>query len=167
MTTEKTHTDSIQRITHLIRHSRTMTLATAADNAPWAAPVYYAALGPAFYFLSSPKARHIEAALASGIAAGAIYADDDSWRNLLGIQMSGRVSAVPAGVKASNAILAYIRKFPMVKTFFSGIKDIGLNDFSRQFNAGLYCFIPETIFFMDNSVSFGFRKEIKKDSLFQ
>jgi hypothetical protein len=81
--------------------------------------------------------------------------------------MSGIVLNTPAGVEASKALFAYIKKFPLVKTFFSDIKDIGFNDFSTRLHTKLYQFIPESILFMDNSVSFGFREEIKKDTLFK
>ena len=81
--------------------------------------------------------------------------------------MSGKVLNVPAGVEASKAFFAYIKKFPLVKTFFSDIKDIGFNDFSTRLHAKLYRFIPDSILLMDNSVYFGFREEIIKDTLFK
>jgi len=166
MTPEKNNSDSLLRVKNLIQQSQSMTLATASDNNPWAAPVYYATCGAGFYFFSNPNARHIKEALASGNAAAAIYAQGSAWQNLLGLQMSGKLSAVSGGVKASRAVLAYVKKFPIVKTFFSEIKNLNLNDFTCKFHAKLYCFHPDLIFFMDNSVEFGFREEIHKDTLF-
>ena len=134
-----------------------MTLATACDNKAWAAPVFYVSTGSGFYFFSNPDARHIEEALASGQAACTIHEEDASWQNLAGLQMSGKVMPISVGVEASKVILAYVKKFPLVKPFFSGIPKISLNDFICKFHANLYCFIPERIFLMDNSVEFGFR----------
>ena len=167
------------RVKNLILNNQTMTLATAIRNQAWAAPVFYVNKASSFYFFSNPNSRHIEDALASGQAACTIYEKNTSWQSLMGLQMAGKILMVPGGVEASKAILAYIKKFPLVKTFFPRIKDLDLNDFSHKFHAKLYCFIPDSIFFMDNSVHFGFRTEIeleikpeikpeiKKDTLFK
>lgn len=144
-----------------------MTLATAAGNNPWAAPVYYANHGDGFYFFSNPESRHIKESLASGTAASAIYMENASWRNFTGLQMAGEILIVPGGAQASRAIFAYTKKFPLIKTFFSGIKEIRFSDFSNKFHATLYCFKPDLILFMDNSVEFGFRETLNKDQLFK
>jgi hypothetical protein len=157
----------MNRAENLIQKNQTMTLSTAMNNQAWAAPVFYVNLGDNFYFFSSPNARHIDEALASGQAAGTIYQEGASWQNLLGLQMSGKVLNVSAGVEASKAFLAYIKKFPLVKTIFSDIKDICFNDFSNRIHAKLYRFIPESLLFMDNSIHFGFREDIKKGALFK
>ncbi len=152
-------------VKNLILNNQTMTLATASKNQAWAAPVFYVNKGACFYFFSNPNSRHIGEALASGQAACSIYAQDDSWQNLMGLQMSGKILIVPGGMEASKAILAYVIKFPFVKTFFSSIRDIGLNDFSSKLHAKLYSFTPESIFFMNNSVQFGFREEINREKI--
>ncbi len=160
----------IPRVKNLIQKNQTMTLATAIDSQAWAAPVFYVNKGPCLYFFSNPKARHIKEALESGQAACTIFAQDASWQNLMGLQMSGKVETISGSVEASKVILAYVKKFSLVKTLFPDIKNIGLNEFSTRLHAKLYCFIPESILFMDNSVHFGFRTElktgIKKDTLF-
>ena len=163
MTSKQNNKSLITRAKKLIQKNQAMTLSTALNNQAWAAPVFYVNSGDSFYFFSSPNARHIIEALASGQAACTIYEEGASWQNLMGLQMSGKVLNVPAGVEASKAFFAYIKKFPLVKTFFSDIKDIGFNDFSTRLHTKLYCFIPESVLFMDNSVHFGFRTEIKSD----
>ena len=142
-----------------------MTLATAGDNIPWAAPVYYANIRECFYFFSSPDARHIRNALAAGQAASAIYVEDGSWQNLRGIQMSGKIVEISHAGQGAKPVIAYVKKFPLVKTFFSGVKNLSLNAFMSRFHAALYCFQPDYIVFMDNGVDFGFRQEIPKDAL--
>ncbi len=166
MTTERTDKSEISCAKNLIHSSQVMTLATASANNPWAAPVYYVVCGSGLYFFSSPESRHIEEALASGQAACAIYAETTSWQNLMGLQMTGKILIVSGGVESSKAILAYVTKFPFVKTFFSNIKSIDLNDFSSKLHAKLYVFKPELIYFMINSVKFGCREKIDKDALF-
>ncbi len=171
MAPETTNNRITPRVKNLIGNNQTMTLATTGKNKAWAAPVFYVNKGSGFYFFSNPNARHIEEALASGQAGCTIYAQDASWKNLMGLQMSGKVLIVTGGMEASKAIIAYVKKFPTIKTFFSSIKDLDLNDFKCKFHAKLYCFIPDYIFLMDNSVHFGFRTEIKpeikKDTLFK
>ena len=167
MTPKINNSHIIPRAKNLIQNNQTMTLATTDKNNAWAAPVFYVNTGARFYFFSNPNARHIEEALASGQAACAIYAQDASWQSLMGLQISGKILIAPGSGESSKALFAYVKKFPTVKTFFSDIKNISLNNFSRKFHAKLYCFIPKFIFFMDNSVSFGFREEIKKDTLFK
>jgi len=151
---------------HLIAEAPAMTLATAMANQAWAAPVYFAARGPGLYFFSSPESRHIQEAKDTGQAACAIHSLDVSWKNLMGLQMSGKIQPVSEKMEAAQAIGAYLRKFPFVKNFFSGLSEMTLNDFSRHLNAGLYVFLPESIFFMDNAVEFGFRQPIDKEVLF-
>ena len=165
--TEEQNSRIMAKARNLIKQGQSMTLATAADDHPWAAPVYYANHRDGFYFFSSPKSRHIKESLASGTAASAIYMENEPWQNFTGLQMAGKISIVPAGAEASKAVFAYTIKFPLIKTFFAGIKEIGLNDFSKQFHATLYCFKPDFIFFMDNSVAFGFREALSKDQLFK
>jgi uncharacterized protein YhbP (UPF0306 family) len=151
---------------NLIRQSQSITLATSENNIPWGATVYFAAAGDGLYFFSSPDSRHIREGLASGCAAGAIYMEDASWQNFTGLQLSGNIMAVSGKKEAGAAILAYTKKSPFVKTFFKNIPTLGLNDFLRRFNAMLYCFTPDVIFFMDNSEAFGFRETLSREQLF-
>ncbi|MDA8403174.1 MAG: pyridoxamine 5'-phosphate oxidase family protein [Desulfobacteraceae bacterium] len=165
MTPKITDTAIISRANDLISSCHTMTLATAGDNMPWAAPVYYANVSHFFYFFSSPGSRHIQNALAAGHAACAIHAEERSWQNLRGLQMSGKIIAISNAGQSSKAIIAYVKKFPLVKTVFSSVKNLALNSFMSRFHASLYCFQPDYIVFMDNTVDFGFRREIPKDAL--
>ena len=146
-----------------------MTIATSGENTAytaWAAPVYYANVDKCFYFFSNPESRHINEALSSGQAACAIHAEQSTWEALCGLQMSGKILEVKGASEASAAIRMYVLKFPLVKSFFSSVKNLNLNSFLNKFHAKLYCFAPELIYYMDNSITFGHRKEIRKDELF-
>jgi uncharacterized protein YhbP (UPF0306 family) len=167
MASNQNNENIITRVENLIQNNQTMTIATAINHQAWATPVFYVNKGPCLYFFSSPNSRHIKEALESGQAACTIFAQDAIWQNLMGLQMSGKVETISGSVEASKVILAYGKKFSLVKKLFSSIKNITLNDFSNKLNAKLYCFIPESILFMDNSIHFGFREEIKKDTLFK
>jgi uncharacterized protein len=162
----KTDTNHINEFAKKLLHEKyTMTLATADQNIAWAAPVYFVLDKTNFYFFSDPKSRHVREALAAGQAAAAIYEESSQWQNLRGIQMSGKVKRVPAGSQAGAAVRAYIRKFPLVASFFSENSKIDLSTISSRFHTKLYCFIPGLIYYMDNAISFGFREEIQIDAL--
>lgn len=165
MTPKATDNAFISRANDLISSCHTMTIATVGDTIPWAAPVYYANIREFFYFFSSPESRHIRNALASGHAAAAIHAEGRSWQNLQGIQMSGKIVEISHAGQEPKAIIAYVKKFPLVKTFFPGIQNLNLSSFISRFHATFYCFQPDYIVFMDNSLSFGFRQEIPKGRL--
>jgi len=144
----------------LIQAQSTMTLATSNGSEAWAAPVYFAFLKSCFYFFSDPSSRHIMEALASGQASSAIYAEANTWQGIRGIQMSGTIETVGAGIQAIEAIRAYLKRFSFTKEFFSGGESMDLAAFTKRFKVKLYRFRPALIYYMDNSIRFGFREEI-------
>lgn len=162
-----TTTDAVNNsIKKLIQNAHTMTIATASDNNAWAAPVYYVTIKSLFYFFSNPESRHIKETRLSGQAACAIYTQSASWEELCGIQMTGHITEVETVTDATAAIRVYVAKFPLIQSFFSNVKNLNLNSFLSKFNAKLYCFHPKLIYYMDNSIGFGHRKEINRDLLF-
>ena len=144
----------------LIKAQSTMTLATARENIPWAAPVYYAYLKYCFYFFSDPASRHIQESLAGNQASSAIYAPASTWQEIRGIQMSGSVENISPGLEAIEAVRAYLKKFAFTKDFFTPGQALDLSAFTSRFRVKLYRFKPSLIYYMDNSIRFGFREEI-------
>ena len=144
----------------LIREQTTMTLASARADEPWAAPVYYAWHRAAFFFFSAPDARHIQETLAAGQAAAALFAAADSWQGIRGLQMAGTIAPVPVGVTAATAVVAYLKKFPFTREFFSTPGSYDLEAFSRRFNVKFYRFQPHRMLYMDNAIAFGFRTQV-------
>jgi uncharacterized protein YhbP (UPF0306 family) len=144
----------------LIMTQNTMTLATAEGNVAWAAPVYYAFLNSCFYFFSDPTSRHIQESLASNQAAATIYAPASTWQEIRGIQMSGRVKTISAGLEAIEVVRAYLKKFTFTKDFFSPGQDLDLTAFAKRFRVKLYSFRPTLIYYMDNGIRFGFREKV-------
>jgi uncharacterized protein YhbP (UPF0306 family) len=145
----------------LIGRQSTMTLATSDGSDPWAAPVYYAYHGRGFYFFSDPASRHIRESRASGRAASAIFASADTWQDILGLQMSGAVETVTGRLNALAAVGAYLKKFPFTREFFSPGDLLDPAAFSKRFNVRLYRFRPSVVFYMDNSIRFGFREQVE------
>ena len=144
----------------LIMAQNTMTLATAKGNIAWAAPVYYVYLNSCFYFFSDPTARHIKESMTSHQASSAIYAAASTWHEIRGLQLSGRIDAIPPGLEAINVVRAYLKKFTFTKDFFAPGEDLDLGAFAVRFKVRLYRFKPSLIYYMDNSIRFGFRKRV-------
>jgi len=143
----------------LIEARRTLVLATA-DPGPWSAPVYYVYRKGRFYFFSSPRSRHVVAAMASGRCAGSIFRDGDDWREIEGLQMEGRLERVRAGTEAARALGDYVKKFPTVRDFFAE-ETFDFGRFTEHFRTRLYAFVPERVFYLNNRAGIGKRGEIR------
>jgi uncharacterized protein YhbP (UPF0306 family) len=143
----------------LLQTRRTMVLATA-DPEPWSAPVYFVYTKRRFYFFSSPHSRHINAAQESRRCAASIFRDSDSWREIEGLQMDGRIERIQLGAEALAAFGTYVKKFPTVKDFFVGA-DFDFGQFIGRFRTQLYAFLPEHAFYLNNKAGLGKRQEIE------
>lgn len=144
----------------LIQNLSTMTLATSKGTEAWAAPIYFVFRAGSFYFFSDPASRHIQEALRNGQAASAVHAEASSWEEIRGLQMSGVVESVGAGLDAAGAIRDYVRKFPFVTGFFKPGDILDLAGFSSRFRVRLYRFRPTTVYYLDNRIKFGFREQV-------
>jgi uncharacterized protein YhbP (UPF0306 family) len=153
------------RAAALIEAQNTMTLATSLGNRAWAAPVYYVLHRAALYFFSDPASRHIQEALNADQASSAIHASANTWQDIRGIQMSGRIRPASAGLKTVGALKAYMKKFPFVGEFFESGQSLNLEAFAKRFSVRLYCFEPDLIYYLDNRIRFGFREEISIHAL--
>ncbi len=144
----------------LINDQNTVTLATCSEKEAWAAPVYYVFMKSAFYFFSDPGSRHIVEALRNGQASGAIHGYAAGWQEIRGIQMTGSLEALSVGLESAEAIKAYLKKFQFTKEFFSSGSVLTLDAFTSRFKVRLYRFKPTLIYYLDNSIRFGFREPI-------
>ncbi len=144
----------------LIEEQSTMTLATAKGDVAWSAPVYYVFFKSCFYFFSDPTSRHVQESLASGQASSSIYANASTWQEIRGIQMSGQMETVSARLGTIEVIRAYLKKFPFTKDFFKPGQALDLEAFTKRFKVKLYRFQPTLVYYLDNSIRFGFREEV-------
>jgi len=150
--------DLANRTLDLINKLNTMTLATSDGQSAWAAPVYYVYARGAFYFFSDPASRHIQEGMTTGKSSAAIHAPSNEWRDICGVQMSGKIERIPLGREAASAFSAYLKKYPFCKEFFSPGSVLNLETFSGQFKAKLYKFIPDQVLYQDNGIKFGYRE---------
>jgi len=144
----------------LVAEQNTMTLATAEGDTAWAAPVYYVFVKSTFYFLSGPNSRHITEALQNGQASAAVHAAASTWKEIKGLQMTGRIRAVKPGLEAVQVLGAYLKKYPFTTEFFKENISLDLNTFAERFGVKLYGFIPSLVYYLDNQIRFAFREEV-------
>ena len=128
-----------------------MTLATVgANGAPHAAAVYFAADEDRrnLYFLSSAGSQHSQDLITRPHAAAEIHPLVESWQEIQGLQLHGKVHAIPAGETWEQAWARYLVKFP----FTGNLKDIVAKN-------SLYTFRPDWIRLIDNRLGFGHQEE--------
>lgn len=146
------------RAMELIDSQRTLVLSTSYQNRPWAAPVYYVYKTPAFFFFSSPHSKHVEQALKNSVTSAALFSDADQWEHIEGIQMVGRINSVRKKLELLKVTTSYVYKFPMARNLLTGKEETG-PDLSAKVR--LYAFFPDRIFYMNNQIGFGERRELK------
>jgi uncharacterized protein len=144
----------------LVENQYTMTLCTALQDTPWAAPVYYVNLDFQFYFFSDPESRHIRESRTTGKVAAAVFHQSNSWQEIRGVQMSGEIETLRPGLESLRALRAYLKKFPFTREFFDSGDHLDLEGFAKRFRVRLYRFRPSLLYYLDNRIRFGFREKI-------
>jgi hypothetical protein len=147
-----------RQILQYLQEHNTMTLATCADNVPWAATVFYASDDLSLYFFSAPESRHCENLAANSKVAVTIQEDYHDWRQIKGVQLEGKVTLVDSVLEKAKALAVYARKYPDVIKLFT---DPASGVFYRAFlKVRFYRVRPERVFFIDNAQGFGKRQEL-------
>lgn len=153
----------------------TMTIATAQEDSPWAAAVFYASDGFTLYFLSDPESRHSKNIAEHPSVAVTINEDYHDWRKIKGIQMEGKAELVTAEDDVARAVATYVKKYSFTAAYLKFISSpfpriVGYLDklLSRlpivsglptTFNASFYKVTPTKVRFIDNEKSFSHHEE--------
>lgn len=162
-------------LTYLKKHS-TMTVATAQDDIPWAAALFYANDGFTLYYLSDPDTRHSIDIARNSTVGVTVHEDCDDYRKVKGIQMEAKVEIVTAEDELAKAAKVYVDKYPYVAAYLKLMmtpfprvirllekvigKLPGVPDFTTPFPAQFYKMVPSKIYWIDNEKSFGKRQEL-------
>ncbi len=147
-----------QQVLDYLKSHNTMTLATCAGDAPWAATVFFASDDLRLYFFSAPESRHCQNLAANGRVAVTVQEDYQDWRKIKGIQFEGRAELVDGLAAKAKAMAIYALKYPEVIQLFT---DPTSGVFHKAFlKVRFYCVVPEKLFFIDNAQGFGKRQEL-------
>lgn len=144
-----------------IRSCHIMTLGTSDIKKVWTSPVFYLYSGSAFYFFSKKTSRHIQFAKKTGIASASIHHNPEEWADIKGIQMEGSISEASHDKKSVEAFKTYMKRFSFIQEIIKNPFSGSLVNFQEQFKVRWYTFIPEKMIYVDNSVHFGFKLELK------
>jgi hypothetical protein len=139
-------------LTYLTEH-HVMTLATQGTDGPWAAAVFYVNDGYTLFFLSSPKSRHaVDMALHRRVAA-TVQEDYADWTRIRGVQLEGVVREL-AGIEAARARERYGAKFAVIAEPPPPIA-------AALAKVHWYELVPQRMHFVDNTIAFGHRTEVR------
>jgi len=144
-----------ERVRRFLSEHHVMTLASHGDEGAWAAAVFYASDGFAFYFLSSPTSRHCRNLAGNPRASAAVHEDCADWKAIKGVQLEGMVSVL-AGDEEETARCLYGAKFPIVGKLAQAPAAI----VEALAKVHWYKLVPERLYFIDNAAGFGHRDEI-------
>jgi uncharacterized protein YhbP (UPF0306 family) len=127
-----------------------MTLATTSrEGLPSAAAVYFVSTPEQqLYFFSAANSRHSLNLAEKPRAAATIHPLVDSWQEIRGLQLEGRVRLVEPGQEWETAWALYQKKFP----FAADLKEVVAQN-------NLYLFEPDWTRLVDNQRGFGFKEE--------
>ena len=137
-----------------------MTLATSADDHPWAADIYFAANGYQLIFFSSPASRHSLNLVANPSCAATVHPSAATWREIKGLQMEGTAESLTGVEATALALLVYCAKFPFARDLMSNPFEMG----KKALNIKAHVFRPERIHYLDNTVGFGMRFSLRLEN---
>ena len=158
-----------QNVFDLASTMRVLTLATFFGQDVWTAPVYYVFSNKKCYFFSNPDSKHIKYAqdtnnseasnnlkVTSNLVAASLFLDDTNFKKIKGLQMQGQILKVENKKDAFLRAMEYIKKFKINYN-----KEDILEFFYKKYKAQLYEFIPEIVYYMDNSMKLGSRERLE------
>lgn len=155
--------DAVRRM--LAAH-HTATLATAGEEGPWAAAVFYASdESLSLYFVSDPGTRHGRDLARDPRVAAAVNQDCGSWAEVRGLQIEGRVDVLE-GAARERALDCYLARFAEIGRLIkapAGTAEAAIAE--RWRSAALYRLRPHRIRVIDNARGFGHEEELVLDSI--
>lgn len=146
----------LETIAALLREQSTLALATSDEQGqPCVAPLFYIADETlTIYWLSSPASLHSQNLKRVPSAAATIYRPTESWKEIRGVQLRGRVTVIADPARRRALIKAYSERFQLGAIFKAAIS-----------RCSLYALRPVFFRYIDNSKVFGHKFEIAFDEL--
>jgi uncharacterized protein YhbP (UPF0306 family) len=104
-------------VLNYLKEHYTMTIATARDETPWAAAVFYANDGFTLYFLSDPDSHHSKNIAQNPEVGVTVHEDYHDWRKIKGIQLEGKAELVCSEDEIAQAVKTYVEKYPFTAPY--------------------------------------------------
>ena len=152
-------TNALPSVQQYLRTHNVLCLATASDNLPWVAPVFYASDSNGLIFLSAPHTRHSKNIAINPNVSASIQQDYSEWQDIKGIQLEGVVSMV-ADLDRARVIDRFAQKFSVTG-------DQAPPEIAKAIDKVQWFYLNvRKLFFVDNSKGLGNREEINPSDLF-
>jgi uncharacterized protein YhbP (UPF0306 family) len=135
----------LARVYALLESETTAVLATRESD-PVATPLFFVADGLELYWLSSTDSRHSRNLAHHPKCSVSVHVAVTDWRDIRGLQMDGDGYVA---AEREPAIARYRARFRLGPEFDSVIEA-----------STLYVFRPRWLRYLDNSLGFGFKREI-------
>jgi uncharacterized protein YhbP (UPF0306 family) len=142
--------NKLDPIRSLLRSQTTLVLATIGeDGLPRSTPLFFIPDDDLnLYWFSSRKSLHSRNCALSPESSVAISTGARTWKQIQGVQMQGRVSAVADRAVRKSITADYVVRFALGNLFSLAIR-----------SSSLYCFTPRWARYVDNSRRFGYKVE--------
>ena len=149
-----------EAIRHMLEAHNTLTLATACENRPWAASLFFASdENLNLYFVSDYRTRHARDIDSGGDVIATVNPDCALWTEVKGLQIQGTVRKV-AGLERIEALRVYLGKFHDVRALFETPQSIDEETIAQRLRAAnMYQLEPHWVRLIDNSKWFGYKLE--------
>ena len=142
----------------------TMALATAGEDGPWAAALFFARDADLnLYFISAESTRHAAHIAHNPKVAATVNRQHDDWFDIRGLQIEGVAEPVPHEEREA-VIEIYLAKFPTLRPLFASPRSEQERRIAKAFAASpFYRMRPRWIRFIDNTKDFGHSAEFALD----
>ena len=144
-----------------LKSHNAMSLATAHENQPHAASVFYISQGLELYFLSSPSSQHGQDLTVNNRASATINEDYSRWDEIKGLQLEGHVVQLGSVAENTEIASAFTTKFSDVSDFFRTPDELPNAVADKVAKVKFFRFRPSKISYIDNSLGFGHREELQ------
>jgi len=147
-------------IRQLLEAHNTLTLATAFENRPWAASLFFASDDDLnLYFVSDHRTRHALNIEDGGNVVATVNADCALWAEVKGLQIEGTAGKV-TGLARAKALRVYLGKFHDVRALFEAPQSDDEETIAQRLRAAnMYKLEPRWVRLIDNSKWFGYKVE--------
>ena len=154
--------DLIQRIELFLSKHHTISIATSAEGKLWSASVFYVSDEKLnIYFISFEESKHIQGILKNKRVSATINQDVSDWMQIKGLQLQGLAYKVPEQYR-KGILNLYRQKFDSIHQLLTFPKTDDEKKIAKQFNSiSLFCFEPDWIRLLDNSLGFGSKEQIE------